>query len=96
MSLMHATDRLNAALAGRYRIERELGLGGMATVYLAHDVRHDRRVEVDFGPGVVTYFPALALTSANQFCTRMSGEGVACSLPTVRTMTKRWSSRLML
>jgi serine/threonine-protein kinase len=35
---------LNAALADRYRIERELGAGGMATVYLAHDVRHDRRV----------------------------------------------------
>jgi Tol biopolymer transport system component len=37
-------DRLGAALAGRYRIERELGAGGMATVYLAHDVRHDRKV----------------------------------------------------
>jgi serine/threonine protein kinase len=35
-------DRLTAALADRYRIERELGQGGMATVYLAHDVRHDR------------------------------------------------------
>jgi len=32
------------ALADRYRIERELGQGGMATVYLAHDVRHDRKV----------------------------------------------------
>src|SRR5437899_3366483 len=31
-------------LADRYRIERELGAGGMATVYLAHDVRHDRKV----------------------------------------------------
>jgi serine/threonine-protein kinase len=38
------TDRLAAALADRYRIERELGAGGMATVYLAHDLRHDRQV----------------------------------------------------
>src|SRR6516162_5020796 len=36
--------RLAAALADRYRIEREIGAGGMATVYLAHDVRHDRKV----------------------------------------------------
>ncbi len=38
--------RLTTALAGRYRIERELGAGGMATVYLAHDQRHDRKVAV--------------------------------------------------
>ncbi len=37
-------ERLAQALADRYRIERELGAGGMATVYLAHDVRHDRLV----------------------------------------------------
>src|SRR6185503_14319265 len=37
-------SHLTAALADRYQLERELGQGGMATVYLAHDVRHDRRV----------------------------------------------------
>ncbi len=35
-----------AALAGRYRIERALGAGGMATVYLAEDIRHRRRVAI--------------------------------------------------
>jgi serine/threonine-protein kinase len=39
-------DRLKAALADRYRIERELGSGGMATVYLAQDLKHHRRVAV--------------------------------------------------
>ena len=37
-------DRLTAALEGRYTIERELGQGGMATVYLAQDLRHERKV----------------------------------------------------
>ena len=37
-------SRLNAALEGRYTIERELGEGGMATVYLADDLKHERKV----------------------------------------------------
>ena len=36
--------RLQSALSDRYRLDREVGAGGMATVYLAEDVRHDRRV----------------------------------------------------
>src|SRR2546425_12852594 len=37
-------ERLRAALADRYTIERELGHGGMATVYLARDAKHERYV----------------------------------------------------
>ena len=39
-------DRLKTALADRYRIEREIGAGGMATVYLAEDLKHQRKVHV--------------------------------------------------
>src|SRR5881409_3697047 len=38
------SERVRASLAGRYTIERELGRGGMATVYLARDLKHDRPV----------------------------------------------------
>ena len=41
-----ALPRLTAALANRYRIEREVGHGGMATVYLAHDLKHGRQVAI--------------------------------------------------
>ena len=41
-----SVERLTAALADRYRIERELGQGGMATVYLADDLKHDRKVAI--------------------------------------------------
>src|SRR6266540_1528580 len=40
------SPQLAAALGDRYRIERELGQGGMATVYLALDLRHERRVAI--------------------------------------------------
>ncbi len=40
------TDKLSTALADRYKIESHLGEGGMANVYLAHDVKHDRKVAV--------------------------------------------------
>src|SRR5213080_3291289 len=41
-----ALRRLQAALAGHYIIQRELGRGGMATVYLAHDLKHDRAAAI--------------------------------------------------
>ena len=43
---MNPPDRLTEALKDRYRVDRELGRGGMATVYLAHDIRHDRDVAI--------------------------------------------------
>ncbi|HEY2825403.1 MAG TPA: serine/threonine-protein kinase [Gemmatimonadales bacterium] len=41
---MPTTEQLNSALSGRYVVDRRIGEGGMATVYLAMDVRHNRRV----------------------------------------------------
>jgi serine/threonine protein kinase len=41
---MDLIAHLNAALVGRYHVEREIGAGGMATVFLARDVKHDRSV----------------------------------------------------
>src|SRR5688500_136250 len=43
---MTVLDKLRTALSDRYRVEREIGVGGMATVYLAHDLRHDRNVAI--------------------------------------------------
>jgi eukaryotic-like serine/threonine-protein kinase len=46
MIAQNSVQQLRGALADRYRIERELGRGGMATVYLAEDLKHKRRVAV--------------------------------------------------
>ena len=44
--MANAFDSLKTALSDRYTIERELGRGGTAVVYLAHDLKHDRKVAV--------------------------------------------------
>jgi serine/threonine-protein kinase len=45
--MANSITRPNAALEGRYAIERELGGGGMATVYLADDLKHERKVALE-------------------------------------------------
>ncbi|HEX5818959.1 MAG TPA: serine/threonine-protein kinase, partial [Gemmatimonadales bacterium] len=44
--MTQSSQRLTAALSDRYRLERELGAGGMATVYLAEDLKHRRKVAI--------------------------------------------------
>ncbi len=43
---MSTIERLTAALAGRYEVSKEIGAGGMATVFLGHDLKHDRDVAI--------------------------------------------------
>jgi len=43
---LNIRERLTVALADRYRVEGEIGAGGMATLYLSHDLRHDREVAI--------------------------------------------------
>ena len=62
-------DDLRAALAGRYEIDRQIGQGGMATVYLADDLRHERKVAVK------VLRPDLAVTEG-----RISASGVKRSV----------------
>ena len=43
---LNTIAELNEALVGRYEVEKQIGQGGMATVYLARDIRHDRNVAI--------------------------------------------------
>jgi tRNA A-37 threonylcarbamoyl transferase component Bud32 len=63
---MSTIERLTSALADRYRIERELGQGGMAVVFQAHDVRHDRKVAIK-----VLHPELAAVLGAERFLTEM-------------------------
>ena len=63
-------ERLRVALGDRYRLDRELGAGGMATVYLARDIKHERDVAIkvlhpDLGaaPGVERFLSEIRTTA---------------------------------
>src|SRR6266542_3317783 len=67
-------ETLRAALSGRYELERELGRGGMATVYLARGLRHDRQVALkvlrpELTPVAVVGGFAFAQLSAGEYST---------------------------
>lgn len=65
--------RLTAALSDRYRIEREIGAGGMATVYIARDLKHDRAVAVKvLKPRLITWDAASSSLDTNEVSWRAS------------------------
>ncbi len=68
------SDQLQATLRGRYTIEREFGAGGMATVYLARDLRHDRRVAIKvLKPELAAVLGAVARILCNNTRSRENG-----------------------
>ena len=79
-------DRLTAALAGRYRIERELGQGGMATVYLAEDLKHHRRVAIKvLRPELAATLGPDRFAREIEVAARSTPTSSACSTPATPT-----------
>ena len=76
-------NRLAAALADRYHLERELGQGGMATVYLAEDLKHHRKVAVK------VLRPSSPPRSAPSASSARSRSPPGCSTPTSSRCTTR-------
>ena len=81
----YVIERLNTALSGQYAIEREIGQGGMSTVYLADDLRHDRKVALKvLKPELAAVvggerFLAEIKTTANLTATGLTPDSRLCS-----------------
>lgn len=68
MPMSNLQDRLQASVGAAYRIRRELGRGGMATVFLAHDVKHRRDVALNVEPAVRTSRRPGAVSARDRDC----------------------------
>jgi hypothetical protein len=104
---MDVDDRFAAAIASRYQIERELGQGGMAIVYLARDLKHRRQValkvlrpELSNSLGAERFLQEIAISARlvhpNILPLHDSGEAAGCLyyvMPYVEGATLRGASR---
>ena len=87
---MDQNEELNESLAGRYEIEREIGRGGMAFVYLARDIRHSRKValkvmspELTAEVGAERFVQEIAITApyVHPNIVALYDSGLACGRP---------------
>jgi serine/threonine protein kinase len=85
------TTRLNAALEGRYSVERGLGEGEMATVYLADDLKHERKVALK-----VLKPELAAVVGAERFLVEIKDDGESPASSHTAPVRFRRSRRLPL
>jgi serine/threonine-protein kinase len=84
-------DQLLPGLSERYRVERELGAGGMATVYLAHDVRHDRHVALKLlKPDLGDALGAERFLTEIKLCARLQHPHILTVLDSGETAGRLW------
>ena len=84
-------EQLKTGLADRYTIERELGVGGMATVYLAHDVRHDRDVALKvLKPDLAGALGAERFLTEIKLCARLQHPHILTVLDSGETAGHLW------